>query len=89
MAEDGSYVRSGSAPHGIVAFSNLVIGILRMSDATNIASVISSIGWQRSGALRLLGLRHHNDRITLGSSLLVCITGIREMAGVRAIDAVS
>ena len=57
MAEDGSYVSSGSAPHGIVAFSNLVIGILRMSEATNIAAVIRSIGRQTNDALRSLGLR--------------------------------
>ena len=45
MAEDGSWVRSGSAPQVVAAFSNPVIGILRMSEATNIASVIRSIGW--------------------------------------------
>ena len=52
MAEDGSCVRSGSAPQVVVAFSNPVIGILRMSDATSIASVIRSIGWLPNGAFR-------------------------------------
>ena len=57
MAEDGSCVRGGSASQVKAAFSNLVIGILQMSGAANIASVIRSIGWQPNGALRLLGLQ--------------------------------
>jgi predicted transposase YbfD/YdcC len=57
MGEDGSCVRTGSAPQVMAALRNVVIGILRLSGATNIASAIRTIGWQPNGALRMLGLR--------------------------------
>lgn len=56
MGEDGSCVRTGSAPQVMAALKNVVIGILRLSDATNIASAIRTVGWQPNGALRILGL---------------------------------
>ena len=57
MGEDGSNVRTGSAPQVMAALRNVVIGILRLSGATNIASAIRTIGWQHNGALKILGLR--------------------------------
>lgn len=57
MGEDGSQVRTGSAPQAMAALRNVVINILRLSGATNIASAIRKIGWQPNGALRMLGLR--------------------------------
>ena len=57
LGEDGSCVRTGSAPQVMAALRNVVIGILRLSGATNIASAIRTIGWQPNGALRMLGLR--------------------------------
>ena len=56
MGEDGSQVRSSSAPQVMAALRNVVISILRLRGATNIASAIRSIGWQPNGALRMLGL---------------------------------
>ena len=57
MGEDGSQVRTGSAPQAMAALRNVVINILRLLGATNIASAIRNIGWQPNGALRMLGLR--------------------------------
>ena len=57
MGEDGSQVRTGSAPQVMASVRNVVISILRLSGATNIASAIRKIGWQPNGALRMLGLR--------------------------------
>ena len=56
MGEDGSQVRSISAPQVMAALRYVVISILRLRGATNIASAIRSIGWQPNGALRMLGL---------------------------------
>ena len=55
MGEDGSQVRTGSAPQVMAALRNVVI-ILRLFGATNIASAIRNIAWQPNGALRMLGL---------------------------------
>ena len=56
MGEDGSQVRTKSAPQVLAALRNLVLNILRLSGATNIAAMIRTIGWQPNGALELLGL---------------------------------
>lgn len=56
MGEDGSQVRTKSAPQVMAALRNLVLNILRMAGATNIAATIRNIGWQPNGALKLLGL---------------------------------
>ena len=56
MGEDGSQVRTGSAPQVMAALRNVVINILRLFGATNIASAIRNIAWQPNGALRMLGL---------------------------------
>ena len=57
LGEDWSQVRTGSAPQVMASVRNVVISILRLSGATNIASAIRKIGWQPNGALRMLGLR--------------------------------
>ena len=57
MGEDGSQVRTGSAPQVMASVRNVVISILRLSGATNIASAIRKIAWQPNSALRMLGLR--------------------------------
>ena len=56
MGEDGSCVRTGSAPQVMAALRNVVIGILRLSGATNIASAFRTVGWQPNDVLRILGL---------------------------------
>ena len=56
MGEDGSQVRTGSAPQVMAALRNAVLSILRLSGATNIAAAIRDIAWRPDGALRLLGL---------------------------------
>ena len=57
MGEDASQVRKDSAPQVMAGLRNLVLRILRLSGATNIAETIRKVGWQPNGALRLLGLR--------------------------------
>ncbi len=56
MGEDGSQVRTGSAPQMMAALRNVALNTLRLSGATNIAAAIRNIAWQPHGALRLLGL---------------------------------
>ncbi len=56
MGEDGSQVRTGSAPQMMAALRNVALNILRLSGATNIAAAIRNVAWQPNGALRLLGL---------------------------------
>ena len=56
MGEDGSQVRTGSAPQMMAALRNVALNILRLSGATNIAATIRNVAWQPNGALRLLGL---------------------------------
>ena len=56
MGEDGSQARAKSAPQVLAALRNLVVNMLRMSGATNIAATIRHIAWQPNGALKLPGL---------------------------------
>ena len=56
MGEDGSQARSMSAPQVMAELRNLVLNILRMSGATNIAAAIRDLGWHPNGALKLLRL---------------------------------
>lgn len=56
LGEDSSQVRTGSAPYMMAALRNLVVGILRLRGATNIAATLRNIGWQPNGALHLLDL---------------------------------
>ena len=56
LGEDGSQVRTGSAPEVMAALRNVVIGMLRAAGWVNIAAGLRDIGWQPGAALRLLGL---------------------------------
>lgn len=57
MGEDGSQVRSGSAPQVMAALRNVVIGLLRQNAVSNVAAAIRHYGWHVEDALRLIGLR--------------------------------
>lgn len=56
MREDRSKVRSGSAPRALAAMRNLVISVLRLAGATNIAQALRSLSRRPESALTLLGL---------------------------------
>lgn len=56
MREDASKVRSGSAPRVLATMRNLVISVLRLAGATNIAKSLRSIARKPEVALTLLGL---------------------------------
>ena len=56
MGEDGSQVRSESAPEVMVALRNLSLNIFRLSGSDNIAAAIRNAAWRPNGALELLGL---------------------------------
>lgn len=55
--EDRSQVRAGHAPQNLATLRNVVIGILRIAGATNIASALRTLSMAPAKALRLLGLR--------------------------------
>ena len=56
MREDGSQVRTDSAPQMMAAVRNLVVSILRMCGERNIAAAIRKIGWKPNDALEMLEL---------------------------------
>jgi predicted transposase YbfD/YdcC len=56
MREDSSKVRSGSAPRALATMRNLVISVLRLAGATNIAKSLRSISRRPALALTLLGV---------------------------------
>ncbi len=56
MHEDASKVRSGSAPRALAAMRNLVISVLRLAGATNIAKCLRSLARTPTLAFTLLGL---------------------------------
>ncbi|MGH9044432.1 MAG: ISAs1 family transposase [Acidimicrobiales bacterium] len=56
MREDASKVRSGSAPRALATMRNLVIGVLRLAGATNIAKCLRSLSRKPAVAFTLLGL---------------------------------
>lgn len=56
FGEDGSQVRKGSAPEVMAALRNVVIGLLREANWTNIAAGLSHNGWRTGAALQLLGI---------------------------------
>jgi predicted transposase YbfD/YdcC len=56
MREDASKVRSGSAPRALATMRNLVISVLRLAGATNIAKSLRSISRTPELAFTLLGL---------------------------------
>ena len=56
FGEDLSQVRTGSAPQLLAALRNLVIGILRLSGATNLSAALRHYGWKPWETLALIGL---------------------------------
>lgn len=56
MGEDASKVRSGSAPRALATMRNLVISVLHLAGATNIAKSLRSISRKPALAFTLLGL---------------------------------
>ena len=56
MREDASKVRSGSAPRALATMRNLVISVLRLAGATNIAKALRSTARRPVSALGLLGV---------------------------------
>jgi predicted transposase YbfD/YdcC len=56
MREDASKVRRGSAPRALATMRNLVISVLRLAGATNIAKSLRSVGRRPEHAFTLLGL---------------------------------
>ncbi len=58
LGEDESQVRMGSAPQVMAALRNTVIGLLRMSGATNIAAALRRNNAHPEEALALLGINY-------------------------------
>jgi predicted transposase YbfD/YdcC len=56
FGEDASQVRSGAAPEVLAALRNVVLGLLRQANHTNIAAALRQLAWQPGAALRLLGI---------------------------------
>lgn len=58
MGEDRSQVRKASAPEVVAALRNVVIGLLRMAGATNIAAALRRNSAHPEEALALLGINY-------------------------------
>ncbi len=56
FGEDASQVRKGSAAEVMAALRNVVIGLLRQANWTNIAAGLRHNGWRTGAALQLLGI---------------------------------
>jgi hypothetical protein len=54
--EDRSQVRKKAGPHVMASLRNLVISLLRMAGAKNIARSLRSCSWNRNQALRIIGI---------------------------------
>jgi hypothetical protein len=57
LGEDASRIRTGAAPHAMAAIRNLVLTVLRLAGATNLASGLRHFGWDPEQAITRLGLR--------------------------------
>ena len=57
LGEDASRIRTGAAPQAMAAIRNLVLTILRLAGATNLASGLRQFGWDPEHAIFRLGLR--------------------------------
>ena len=60
FGEDHSQVRTGSAPQLLAALRNLVMGLLRLTGAKNIAAALRYYGWKPWETLTLIGLSPDN-----------------------------
>ncbi len=56
MREDASQVRSGAAPEVMAALRNTVLGLLRGTGATNIATALRHYSYKPLETLALLGI---------------------------------
>jgi predicted transposase YbfD/YdcC len=61
FGEDASQVRTGAAPYVLAALRNVVIGLLRLTGATNIAATLRRHAAHPAEALALLGLPLSQD----------------------------
>lgn len=57
MGEDGSQVRTGSAPQVMAALRNVVLGLLRQRGVSNVAAALRHYSWHVDDALTLVGLK--------------------------------
>jgi hypothetical protein len=57
LGEDASRIRTGAAPQAMAAIRNLVLTVLRLAGATNLASGLRHFGWDPEQATVRLGLR--------------------------------
>ena len=56
LGEDASRIRTGAAPHVMAAIRNVVLTVLRLAGATNLASGLRHFGWDPEQASIRLGL---------------------------------
>ena len=63
FGEDRCQVRTGSAPQIMAGLRNLVIGMLRLCGAKNIAAALSHYSWKPWETLPLIELPHNNQEI--------------------------
>lgn len=54
--EDRCRIRKGQGAHVMASLRNLVISLLRMAGADNIAKALRFCSWNRNQALRLIGI---------------------------------
>jgi Transposase DDE domain len=54
--EDRCRVRKGAGAHVMASLRNVAISLLRLAGAANIAQALRRCAWNRSHALRLIGL---------------------------------
>jgi hypothetical protein len=54
--EDRCRVRKGTGAHVMASLRNVAISLLRLAGAANIAQALRCCAWNRSHALRLIGL---------------------------------
>ena len=60
FGEDMSQVRTGAAPQVMAALRNLVLGLLRLRGAKNLAAALRHYGWKPWETLAFLGLSPDN-----------------------------
>lgn len=54
--EDRSRVRKHAGAHVMASLRNLALSLLRLAGAQNIARALRRCGWERTAALRLIGI---------------------------------
>jgi hypothetical protein len=64
LGEDVSRVRTGAAPQAMAAIRNLVLAVLRLTAATNLAAGLRHFSWYPDQALTRLGLGARSAHVT-------------------------